>query len=1176
MKDRDKKKKQLINEPESLREKTSGDQEPGGFVKALLNNTTPMTISTIKEDRYTDVNESFAIVTGLRREEIIGRTPVDIGYLTAEQRSIFLRELDRIGYVENLEMKIVTKAGRTRYESFNASKIQIADDLYLLTVITDITERRQAESALRESETKFRAIYEASNDAIMLLTEKGFIDCNERTLEMFGLKTREDFCTRHPSDLSPPVQPDGRDSRTAALEKIRKALREGKAHFEWVHRRTGGEDFFADVLLSSFPHQGETVLQATVRDISPRKAAEKELAASHQKISSTFDSSPVSAFAIDLDGKVTLWNRANEYFTGIPKDKVLGKPIDLKALFQRGRARPTLAEKVLKMTDEELMQKYARKGLRKSVIHPEAFESTGSIWIKGQEHIMAIQATRLRDSGGNIIGAIQCAQDITRQQKIEKSLALEHKRLSAILDGSPVSAFVIDRRHLVTEWNLANEYITGISKDAVLGKPIDLKRLFLNKAPSTLADLVLDLTDEEIAKRYSHKGVKKSAIHPEAFETTGTIRLNGDERFLSIQATRLRDAYGEIIGAIQCAQDITERKLLEDILRESEKKYRDIVMNSILEAYYECDLKGRITFANKAVLKILGYRHEEFIGMSFRKIMDKKMVKRAVRVFYDVYKSGKPATIDRGQLTARDGTEKTVECSVSLARDESGTPVGFRGIVRDITERVRLESGWKKSEFIINSASEIMSLVNRDYAYEAVNDAYCSAHKKTRGMIIGKSMAEVWGERKFHEVLKPLIDRCFQGETVHDESWVDFPGLERGYYIITYYPYSSGSGEVTHVAVVTHEITKRRRAEEKLKDYRDHLEELVNERTSELEAMNSQLFVKIAESKRAEEALKESESWYRTIFENTGTATVILDEKTTIVLANAEYEKLSGYAKDELEGKKSWTDFVVEEDLDRMMASHKQRRLDKDSAPKRYEFRFKDKAGSIRNIALSIDIIPGTSRSVASLLDITGFRQAEEQLKESEKKYRELYDFLPIPVYEMDMNANIVSANRAIYETFRGTEEDLKKGVKVWQIIAPEDLARAAENIQRLLKGEQTGGAEYTLMRLDGSSFQAALVSSAIMSGGRPVGLRGAVIDITDRRQAEEERVRMISDLQKALADVRKLSGLIPICASCKKIRDDKGFWNHLESYIRSHSEAEFSHGICPDCMRKIQTRLPG
>jgi len=81
-------------------------------------------------------------------------------------------------------------------------------------------------------------------------------------------------------------------------------------------------------------------------------------------------------------------------------------------------------------------------------------------------------------------------------------------------------------------------------------------------------------------------------------------------------------------------------------------------------------------------------------------------------------------------------------------------------------------------------------------------------------------------------------------------------------------------------------------------------------------------------------------------------------------------------------------------------------------------------------------------------------------------------------------------------------------------------------------------------------------------------------IGITMRKKAEEERERLIAELQESLAKVKMLSGLLPICASCKKIRDDKGYWNQIEVYIREHSEAKFSHGICPDCTKKLYPDL--
>ena len=87
------------------------------------------------------------------------------------------------------------------------------------------------------------------------------------------------------------------------------------------------------------------------------------------------------------------------------------------------------------------------------------------------------------------------------------------------------------------------------------------------------------------------------------------------------------------------------------------------------------------------------------------------------------------------------------------------------------------------------------------------------------------------------------------------------------------------------------------------------------------------------------------------------------------------------------------------------------------------------------------------------------------------------------------------------------------------------------------------------------------------------IGGVGIIRDITERKRAEDERENLIQELQNALSDVKKLSGLLPICASCKKVREDSGYWTRIEEYIRDHSEADFSHSICPECMKR---RYPG
>lgn len=155
------------------------------------------------------------------------------------------------------------------------------------------------------------------------------------------------------------------------------------------------------------------------------------------------------------------------------------------------------------------------------------------------------------------------------------------------------------------------------------------------------------------------------------------------------------------------------------------------------------------------------------------------------------------------------------------------------------------------------------------------------------------------------------------------------------------------------------------------------LEEL-NRRVRELEKES-------IKRKRAEEALHYSEKMYRAIFECTGTATIISNEAMTILMVNSEFEKLSGYSKKEIEGKKSWTEFVGVDDLEKLTQYHRSRRIDPLSAPRNHEFVFVDRYENRRHIYATVGMISGTKNGVASFLDITDLKKAEEEREKSRK-----------------------------------------------------------------------------------------------------------------------------------------------------------------------------------------------
>ena len=150
--------------------------------------------------------------------------------------------------------------------------------LFLIAMSAVILTFRKSVADLKISENKFRAIFDFTNDAIMLLDEKGFIDCNKAALKMFNCLSVAEFCSYHPADLSPDTQPCGTNSMTLASKHIKNAMKNGYEHFEWVHQRANhGEAFFADVLLSAIDIGDKKILQAVVRDESDRKKIEAEI-----------------------------------------------------------------------------------------------------------------------------------------------------------------------------------------------------------------------------------------------------------------------------------------------------------------------------------------------------------------------------------------------------------------------------------------------------------------------------------------------------------------------------------------------------------------------------------------------------------------------------------------------------------------------------------------------------------------------------------------------------------------------------------------------------------------------------------------------------------------------------------------------------------------------------------
>jgi PAS domain S-box-containing protein len=195
-------------------------------------------------------------------------------------------------------------------------------------------------------------------------------------------------------------------------------------------------------------------------------------------------------------------------------------------------------------------------------------------------------------------------------------------------------------------------------------------------------------------------------------------------------------------------------------------------------------------------------------------------------------------------------------------------------------------------------------------------------------------------------------------------------------------------------------------------------------------------------------------------------------------------------------------------------------------------------------------------------------RIAEKRLLESEAKFRNIVEISLAGIYIIQAGI-FLYVNRKFAEILGYSVEECI-GMQFQQTVHSEDRERVREQISRRISGK-ADSVNYTFrgIRKDGKMIHVEVFGSTIQLAGKSC-VSGSILDITERKKVEKDRDQLIVDLQKSLSEVKTLRGFLPICSNCKKIRDDRGYWNQIESYIQEHSDAEFSHSLCPECAKKL------
>ena len=330
----------------------------------------------------------------------------------------------------------------------------------------------------------------------------------------------------------------------------------------------------------------------------------------------------------------------------------------------------------------------------------------------------------------------------------------------------------------------------------------------------------------------------------------------------------------------------------------------------------------------------------------------------------------------------------------------------------------------------------------------------------------------------------------------------------------------------------------------------------------------------ISERKRTEEALRESENKYRRLAENSP------DMIYRMSLPDGKYEYVSpasttilGYPPEEWYENPLLIREIIHSDW-HLYFKDQWDRLLKGDVPPMYEYQIVHKNGGVRWINQRNVLVKGEDgRPVAIegiLTNITERKQAEEALLD-EKEFTETALNTQLDTFFLFEPANrkAIRWNRAFNDITGYSDEEIVEMVAPDSYYSPEDLKRASIFTQEVLE-TGTGTIELELICKDGRKVPSEYKVSVIKDDeGKPKYFISIGRDITDRKQAEEEREKTIDELQRALKEIKTLRGILPLCSFCKKIRDDKGYWEQVDVYIHKYSQADISHSICPECAKE-------
>jgi len=741
-------------------------------------------IIVLQDSSVIFANDAVAAICGYSVEELLSLPPAKVQALIhpEDQSLVWGRVQDRLdgkAAPPHYQCRIIRRDGVVRWLELYSNRIEYGGKPAIQVVIIDITEHKQADEALRESEERYRALFDRSLDCIFVHDFEGnFLDANEVALKLLGYE-REDIPHLNFASL---LSQDQLPTTLATLRELKDTGAQKEVN-EFRVRCKDGSFVDVEVIGAVIYHEGKPyAIQGIGRDITVRKRAEEALRQSEERYRTILEEMGDGYFETDLTGNLTFVNDAMIRVLGYSKEEIIG--MNYRALRPKKDAKAVFkAYNRIYKTGEPLRNFFTE------------------IICKDGRHIFAeTSAFSIRNDKGEIIGFRGVRRDLTERKKAAEALEKSEMRYRQLAENAGEAILVI-QDNVIKFANPKGAELSGYSIEELGSRP------FVNFIHSNDIDMVAD--------RYARR-LKGEAV-PQIYDFR-IIRKDGDIRWSELNAVPI--SWEDRPGVLCFMSDITERKRAEEALRQSAERYRTI-LEEMEEGYYEVDMAGTFTFVNDAMSRILGYSRDELIGMNYKIYTPKEDVKPIFQAYNRVYRTGESMKWFPMPEIRKDGTRILAEDSVFPLRNEKGEVIGFRGISRDITERKRTEEALKQSEERYRTILEEMedSYFEVDLAGNLtfVNSAACRHLGYSREELIGMSYKGFTSEEHiksvfqiFNEVYRTAMpNKGFHWKIIRKDG-------SPGFIDTSVAPLRNDQGEIIGFSGVGRDVTERKKIEDQL------------------------------------------------------------------------------------------------------------------------------------------------------------------------------------------------------------------------------------------------------------------------------------------------------------------------------------------------------------------------